>query len=236
MEQAQARMAKEAERLGEQPLEDVKEEVEKKGDEASSKELETIAQSSSLEAVTPLNLQSEFQAAAVQSETTENKPAKVQSPAQSNPPQTPAPLFDEDQLRAFAQLQSQAAWLYARPHSGFMPSLQRPVSLEAEERDSMLRRVNLLQEKLEAEQAEKAEFKKEVQDMMEENRKLRGRLKNLEDRVHQGTSPFATPDGKLIPRAQKKWTPRRLRDPQRRLQRRVLTLVIQHMEGTPRRL
>ena len=60
---------------------------------------------------------------------------EVQTPGMSAPAMSPQlPLFDEEQLRAFAHLQSQAAWLYGGSQvGGFIPTVPRPLSLEMEE-------------------------------------------------------------------------------------------------------
>lgn len=59
----------------------------------------------------------------------------------------------------------------------------------------MLRRLTLLQDRLDQEQREKVEFQKEVSGILEGNRRLKEEVKFLEDRGRE-TSPFATPDGK----------------------------------------
>ena len=64
---------------------------------------------------------------------------------------------------------------------GFISTVPRPLSLEMEERDSMLRRLNLLQERLDQEQRDKVKFQKEVKDILEENRRLKEEVKFLED-------------------------------------------------------
>ena len=122
------------------------------------------------------------------------------------------PLFDEEQLRAFAHLQSQAAWLYGGSQvGGFISTVPRPLSLEMEERDSMLRRLNLLQERLDQEQRDKVKFQKEVKDILEENRRLKEEVKFLEDPGRDVS--FLQP---LI--ESRSQSQRRLRDYQSRLQ------------------
>ena len=59
----------------------------------------------------------------------------------------------------------------------------------------MLRRLALLQDRLDQEQGEKVEFQKEVRGILEGNRRMKEEVKFLEDQGRE-TPPFATPDGK----------------------------------------
>ena len=210
MQKAQERMQSEAGRLGEDPIEDVKAtEDSKVGEEKTVVEVGRVGMvGESIPISTPPSgSQSRRNNTGQDFLTTDQKPPfqpssetkglqepshlEVQTPGMSAPAMSPQlPLFDEEQLRAFAHLQSQAAWLYGGSQvGGFIPTVPRPLSLEMEERDSMLRRLNLLQERLDQEQREKVQFQKEVKDILEENRRLKEEVKFLEDPGRE-TSPF----------------------------------------------
>ena len=112
----------------------------------------------------------------------------------------------------------------------------------------MLRRLTLLQDRLDQEQREKVEFQKEVSGILEGNRRLKEEVKFLEDRGRE-TSPFATPDGKQESKPKEAERPpkeaaglkeaantRRLRDPRRRLQVQRRLQIQRRLRDPQRRL
>ena len=111
-------------------------------------------------------------------------------------PQTP--LFSEDQVRHFAALQNQAAWMYGPSQSVFTPALQRPQFLELDASRAAVaaleRDVEFLKEQAVKEREEKEEYRKQIQMLLEENKLMRAKF---EDRstVQQEEEPrFSTPE------------------------------------------
>ena len=110
------------------------------------------------------------------------------------------PLFSEEQLRNFAALQGQAAWMYGPQQSFFNPiGFSRPSFLDGDaarasmsqyERDMEFLRMQAMKD-----QEEKEECRRQIQLLVEENRQL--------SKVQTEDEPrFATPGNSRIKPAQ----------------------------------
>ena len=120
---------------------------------------------------------------------------------------TPAPpLFDEQQVRQFQELFSQAPWLYpgiqqfAVPQMTLPPPVARPLFLEQDER-----RIQGVGQQVEASQfmypygqtpgRESLELRRELELLMDENRRLRSRVEALETSQKSEEPQFSTASG-----------------------------------------
>ncbi len=109
------------------------------------------------------------------------------------------PLFDEEQLRRLSLLQQQAPWLYAGgSHRGVIPNVPRPEELKKEEErlrnEEVERTRKIVKEIHEENQKKQVEDKAKFDLMREENKKLKLRLRDMEERAKEEryTTPPST--------------------------------------------
>ena len=117
------------------------------------------------------------------------------------------PLFSEEQLRNFAALQGQAAWMYGPQQSFFNPiGFSRPSFLDGDaarasmsqyERDMEFLRMQAMKD-----QEEKEECRRQIQLLVEENRQLRARFESASKVQTEDEPRFATPGNSRIKPAQ----------------------------------
>ena len=137
------------------------------------------------------------------------------------------PLFTEEQLRNFAALQGQAAWMYGPQQSFFNPiGFSRPSFLDGDaarasvsqhERDMEFLRMQAVRDR-----EEKDECRRQIQLLVEENRQLRARFESASKMQTEDEPRFATPEEQPDQTSPGMWIgwsgERRLTDPhQRRL-------------------
>ncbi|CAL1157428.1 unnamed protein product, partial [Cladocopium goreaui] len=109
------------------------------------------------------------------------------------------PLFTEEQLRNFAALQGQAAWMYGPQQSFFNPiGFSRPSFLDGDaarasvsqhERDMEFLRMQAVRDR-----EEKDECRRQIQLLVEENRQLRARFESASKMQTEDEPRFATPE------------------------------------------
>jgi len=109
------------------------------------------------------------------------------------------PLFSEEQLRNFAALQGQAAWMYRPQQSFFNPiGFSRPSFLDGDaarasvsqhERDMEFLRMQAVRDR-----EEKDECRRQIQLLVEENRQLRARFESASKMQTEDEPRFATPE------------------------------------------
>ena len=119
---------------------------------------------------------------------------------------TPGPLFDDQQLRRFQELYAQAPWLYPGgqipvPPPPFQHPIARPLFLEQDER-RLQGNIGVGDQTPfvfpympSVGPQEGVEWRKELRELMDENRKLRSRIEVLEKGTEE--PKFSTPEGHL---------------------------------------